>query len=764
MAEKFTGEIQSIALDDASYKGTGVTITPTYINYFFGNNGTGKSTLAKAIKSGLGITYAPGKSAADYLPLVFNQDYIDANMHSYHNLPGVFTINEINVAIQQQIDTKTDEQVAAKKAQTDAMAEKKKKEDQKEALVKQLHKDCWDKTADLRATFDATQGGKKKSKQFTEEVMRHTAVEQDLEELKRMYDSVYSDTAKSYNRFSEIADTTALDQLAGIEILGVAIVNTANTPFADFLKEVGSTEWVRQGHSEFHAKAGDRCPYCSRTFESDFEAVLAASFDTQYQTNLDRLNAFLDAYKAKANELFVPLSRTPAELYPAIDINPYTDKLEALKATIAANIGLIKEKIAEPARAVTLDDTAPLFEELATIIAGFNNLIDANNAIVSAGPKKKAECTKAVFDHMAFVLKDILAAYKRSDKALDTEIATQQSIMDTQRSVLAQLKEELRVLNSQTVETETAMKNINTMLRDSGFEGFKVQAHADGSATTARNYEVVRTETGEVATNLSEGEKNFIAFLYFQQRVFGNDTAEGDPREKIVVIDDPVSSMDSSALFIVSSMVRKMVEICRNNADNRNAVVPGNFIKQIFILTHNAYFHREVTYAYASRWDFVSFYLIRKVNNKSIIRLCDATDPNCPTARMNINPVKNSYAALWDEYKELRSTVPLMNVIRRILEYYFLQLCGYEGNDLRKCILEDNKDSFTHDEYGAEDYSKYDLAASMLSYISATSIGVNDGINYVDEIIDPELCRETFQMIFHHMNQDQHYNMMMGIS
>lgn len=764
MAEKFTGEIQSIVLDDASYKGTGVTITPTYINYFFGNNGTGKSTLAKAIKSGVGVTYAPGKSAVDYLPLVFNQDYIDANMHSYHNLPGVFTINEINVAIQQQIDTKTAEQATAKKAYTDAMAEKKKKEEQKEALVKQLHRDCWDKTADLRATFDATQVGKKKSKQFAEEVMRHTAAEQDLEELKRMYDSVYSDTAKSYTRFAEVSDTTALDQLAGIEILGMAIVNTANTPFADFLKEVGSTEWVRQGHSEFHAKAGDRCPYCSRIFEDDFEAVLAASFDTQYQTNLDRLSSFLEAYKAKANELFVPLSRTPVELYPAIDIKPYTDKLETLKATIAANIGLIKEKIAEPARAVTLDDTAPLFEELATIIAGFNKLIDANNAIVSAGPKKKAECTKAVFDHMAFVLKDILAAYKRSDKALDTEIAAQQTIMDTQKGILTQLKEDLRILNSQTVETETTMKNINTMLRDSGFEGFEVRPHADGSATTARNYEVVRTETGEVATNLSEGEKNFIAFLYFQQRVFGNDTAEGDPREKIVVIDDPVSSMDSSALFIVSSMVRKMIEICRNNADNRNAVVPGNFIKQIFILTHNAYFHREVTYAYASRWDFVSFYLIRKANNKSVIRLCDATDPNCPTARMNINPVKNSYAALWDEYKELRSTVPLMNVIRRILEYYFLQLCGYEGNDLRKCILEDNKEYFIHDEYGAEDYSKYDLAASMLSYIAATSIGVNDGINYVDEIIDPELCRETFQMIFHHMNQDQHYNMMMGIN
>lgn len=83
--------------------------------------------------------------------------------------------------------------------------------------------------------------------------------------------------------------------------------------------------------------------------------------------------------------------------------------------------------------------------------------------------------------------------------------------------------------------------------------------------TPAINYEVVRTDTGKIAENLSEGEKNFIAFLYFQQLVFGRESADGDTREKIVVIDDPVSSMDSSALFIVSAQIRKMIEVCRGS-------------------------------------------------------------------------------------------------------------------------------------------------------------------------------------------------------
>ncbi len=38
-------------------------------------------------------------------------------------------------------------------------------------------------------------------------------------------------------------------------------------------------------------------------------------------------------------------------------------------------------------------------------------------------------------------------------------------------------------------------------------------------------------------------------------------------KEKIVVIDDPVSSMDSTALFLVSAIVREMINVCRKNTE-----------------------------------------------------------------------------------------------------------------------------------------------------------------------------------------------------
>ncbi|MBR3622229.1 MAG: hypothetical protein IKN43_02645 [Selenomonadaceae bacterium] len=77
--------------------------------------------------------------------------------------------------------------------------------------------------------------------------------------------------------------------------------------------------------------------------------------------------------------------------------------------------------------------------------------------------------------------------------------------------------------------------------------------------------------------------------------------------------------------------------------------------------------------------------------------------------------------------------------------------------------MENNKDAFTHNENGEEDYTKFDLASAMLSYMTVNSTVFNDGLHYVDGCIDPAQCRETFQMIFKYTEQEQHYNMMMGI-
>jgi wobble nucleotide-excising tRNase len=172
-------------------------------------------------------------------------------------------------------------------------------------------------------------------------------------------------------------------------------------------------------------------------------------------------------------------------------------------------------------------------------------------------------------------------------------------------------------------------------------------------------YEPYILELLKQERKLSEGERNFIAFLYFYYLVQGSWKREELIKGKIVVIDDPVSSMDSNVLSIVGSLVRELIDDCFCDGSRYN-------IKQIFILTHNPYFHNAVSQqmlrpeeAYFKK---VSFFEVKKGddNISTISAPCvlkvERRDPDI--THENYTPVQNSYSALWQEYKDARLLLP----------------------------------------------------------------------------------------------------------
>lgn len=81
--------------------------------------------------------------------------------------------------------------------------------------------------------------------------------------------------------------------------------------------------------------------------------------------------------------------------------------------------------------------------------------------------------------------------------------------------------------------------------------------------------------SGAVATHLSEGERKGIALAYFLIEI--NDAIKRG-EHLIVVLDDPVSSLDDNGLFQAESLVRRF----------------GASVDQLFVLTHNFTFFRRV--------------------------------------------------------------------------------------------------------------------------------------------------------------------------
>lgn len=72
----------------------------------------------------------------------------------------------------------------------------------------------------------------------------------------------------------------------------------------------------------------------------------------------------------------------------------------------------------------------------------------------------------------------------------------------------------------------------------------------------------------------------------------------------------------------------------------------------------------------------------------SLVEICVIPAGRISERDRNYDPVQGSYHALWREYELLDSPISLMNVMHRILEHYFIQLCGYDSAAMSTKVLE----------------------------------------------------------------------------
>lgn len=692
MNGKIPSAITDIALNRATF--TNVPINGlTFVNFFYGNNGAGKSSVARAIEENDGIVWVDGRSADDFDVLVYDQNYINRNFVNYGELRGVFIFGEKDIEAKKRIQRLTEEKKKKAEERTAALEEYKKKSAVINTALTDFQDTCFSKAAEIRKRFEKAMDGKKQKRGFADAVLNETSpTEYDLAELERLYDVAFDDTARAYPEFKKVGTAPTYGKLPGRDLLDKMIVSSSDTPFAKFMKALGTTasDWVRDGHTHYSAAAAGKCPYCQQKLPAHFEDDIAACFDAQYQQDIRDLQQFGVAYERETLEIVRVLKANMDDVMTSVDIKPYQDKIALLESSFAINRQRIAEKIKEPTKAVSLEDTDSLLLEIGTMIDEINKLIKANNDVVGEKRSSKNKCKVEIIQHLAFLLATDVKSYHDEVDRLEKEVDDITTRGQQLRKDINALSVEISELNKRNANTAAAIESINKILKDSGFQGFSLRAKEDDENV----YEVIR-EDGSIAENLSEGERNFIAFLYFYHQVRGSMNSEA-LKEKIVVIDDPVSSMDSTALFLVSAIVREMINVCRNNTEYLNPKVPGDYIKQLFILTHNVYFHREVTYKQVAYYNCTSFYMIRKNDNISTVKLCKRQSKEVPSEEENYNPVQNSYAALWDELRDIQTTIPALNVMRRILEYYFLQLCGYEGSDLREIVLErkENREKF----------------------------------------------------------------------
>ena len=395
MAKKMEAAIRQITLDRATFENTGTTIVPTYINFFFGRNGAGKSTLAEVIAADEGIVWRDGDSHARYDVLVYNQEFIDRNFGNYGDLPGVITIHEQNIEVQQQLDLKKKEKVGAEAAGKQFKKDLEDKTAARDATVAQFQKMCWSQTAQIREAFKEALKGKLKSQQFMDGVLATpAAVDHDFDDLKNLYDIAFSLDSRPYHVFGKIDSASTYGTLPGRELLDKAIVSSSGSSFAQFIKALNATDWVRQGHDHYAAHTSGKCPYCQQALPEGFEDEIAACFDAQYQQDVADLREFESVYKRETAAILEKLTGNMQDVLPTVDLGEYKDKLALLESKIKINIQRIESKIKEPTSIVAFEDTDSILLDLGQIIDEINRQIMTNNSIVNDKRKKQEQCKR----------------------------------------------------------------------------------------------------------------------------------------------------------------------------------------------------------------------------------------------------------------------------------------------------------------------------------------------------------------------------------
>ena len=744
MSDKIRRYITGITINAPTYHN--ITFQPTMLNFFYGKNGTGKSTLGRSFKNHSALLTWSDAPLLDEQILVYNEDFIKANIQSYGNIPGVFTISDINAQKKKEADEqaaiKADLVVRARAAQSIAAQVKSSHEQAEQEYITTV----WKKTEAIRKKFPTTQTGFMKDKiKFIKKLEETQPLDTTEEECIKLYLTLSGSNQQSYSEFKPIP--SVIEPMS--EIMRKSIVSRSDTEFAAFIRALGNMDWVAAGHKQFHDKAGGKCPYCQGELPKNFEEMLATCYDEQYKKDLSNLDFYIEEITDLMNVTKEVIQRNLQSPFPSRKLDDYRQHTQLLLAIIERNFVLLQKKKDNPAESI-------IIESLISTSKYINDLTEEINA------GQTVKCTKMVWGLMAKECADIISNWKEKTESDREEWRKANSEAMQLIDNANEIERHIAFLNSQTVNTTKAMYDINKAIKNAGFRGFYLQEKAGAKYV----YELVRDNSGKpevVQQNLSEGERNFIAFLYFYHMVMGSQSDEGKVVDKIVIIDDPVSSMDSSSLFIVASLVREMIAVCYNNYD-LTKTGSDDHIRQFFCMTHNPYFFREITYNRISDYECASFFEIKKSkDNQTSIAECTDELKFSGGNKVNRSPVRNTYDTLWHEYSYTDDSETLMMIMRQILEYYFIQMVGFRSGNLRRELLDVNEKEFVKElDDGTEDRTDYIAASAMIAMLNVGATGFNDGLYYDSSAVSVDSLRDVFERIFKVMHQEQHFQMMTG--
>lgn len=421
-------------------------------------------------------------------------------------------------------------------------------------------------------------------------------------------------------------------------------------------------EFAKRGF-EIHNK-GEICSFCgnkiSDTVFEELQSVFSAdevkAFETELSNESTKLKEMMEKLKS------VEIGSTNFYADSVDEINKLRQEFEASKGDTIMFLNYLKSTIEEKRKhlfekmqTITYND----IKSINDIILKYNVLVEKNNSNDLVKRKKEemerlkkhyVYSEKKDFKYEEHIVK-LEAAQKNVEKA-QNEFNAYNDKISGENGYTSQINEyerKIHELQSKTKNEAILANRINGKLKN--LVSFSLEHYTDEQEGTHGYYRVKNNISGDARniTELSTGEKNIIAFLYFIEKL--NDLENGVTQmDRIIVFDDPMNSNDDAMQYLIIDELQKLMKSLKDS---------DHFI----LLTHNKHFYLNVKYG--KRYDKCKF--IRFVT--------DGKQTHFKILTKDSEDFKTSYESLWEELHTLYdyqqcSPELLLNPCRRIIETF----------------------------------------------------------------------------------------------
>lgn len=362
---------------------------------------------------------------------------------------------------------------------------------------------------------------------------------------------------------------------------GIALLTQSVSSIAqqEFEAHSDALRWVEEGLNYHDTHDVKNCLLCGNLFSTDRRAALRALFDRSWTDAVNALeNAvkFGKVYQQSLRELYRSLPREAEIIIEeretfAISRASLEASIKELGLCVGKLLGGLEARVANPTKDVHVDaeledfDLSNWVKEYATIEASLAASLKSHNDSFASFAELQKNAFSGIEAH-------VLATNQTEWLRLRNGLSEAETLFKAAEATEAGLVRRQLELRNDLQDHGIGADKLNDLIwAYLGHKEIRLMAEEGG-------YKLIRQD-GKSATELSEGERTAVTFCYFLTLL----GAEGRKLEDLIlIIDDPISSLDTGARTFAYSQMTRMTKKCA----------------QVIVLTHNTSFMNMVKREY----------------------------------------------------------------------------------------------------------------------------------------------------------------------